>query len=608
MVSLDLKDAYLQVPMHPESRKFLRFVAFGKVYQFKVLCFGLSTAPQAFTRVMAPVSAFLHQAGTRLRRYLDDWLIQASSREQVLLALESVLQLCQDLGIVVNWEKSQLIPSQRVEYLGVLLDCDFQGFACPKESVEASLNWRRILVLRAAASLLLAGASGGTGFIDPAHSWGEASDAVSPVLPQSVLGLFRSVFTDSPEYGSPGRSGVVAGPSSSGSRDFSSSNLPTARVVVRRLGRRLGRTSRRRVNIRPLVSKRAGIVDKRQRASGGGEGSVIFRPSGAGLRNLPVRRQFHRYCLPSQSGRYSVSDSESIAQRILRSAESLKITLAPQFIMGQHTVMADALSRPNQILGSEWTLKGEVFQDLRKRWPVSIDLFATSLNHRCTLYFSPFHDPSAVATDALLQSWNGWLAYAFPPWSLIPAVLKKLRSSSGVLLTLIAPYWPQRPWFPELLDLVVDGPVTLPLSRDLLRQPHFHRFHLGGVKAVTSCLETIQRFAQSQGFSKHVVQQSALARRPSSRAGYQARWAVFRKWCHDKGHSVSRPSLQKIADFLFWLRRTRKLSVSAVMGYRSMLSAVFRTVLPDISSSSVLQDLIRSFKVEAPSQGACPPS
>ena len=122
MVSLDLKDAYLQVPMHPESRKFLRFVAGGKVYQFKDLCFGLSTAPEVFTRVMAPVSAFLHQSGIRLRRYLDDWLIQASSREQVLLALESVLQLCQSLGIVVNWEKSPLVPSQRVEYLGVLLD------------------------------------------------------------------------------------------------------------------------------------------------------------------------------------------------------------------------------------------------------------------------------------------------------------------------------------------------------------------------------------------------------------------------------------------------------------------------------------------------------
>ena len=122
MVSLDLKDAYLQVQMHPESRKFFKFVACGKVYQFKVLCFGLSTAPQVFTRAMAPVSAFLHLTGIRLRRYLDDWLIQASSREQVLLALETVLQLCFSLGIVVNWEKSQLIPTQRMVYLGVLLD------------------------------------------------------------------------------------------------------------------------------------------------------------------------------------------------------------------------------------------------------------------------------------------------------------------------------------------------------------------------------------------------------------------------------------------------------------------------------------------------------
>ena len=98
VVSLDLRDAYLQVPMHPDSCKFLRFMVGGKVYQFKVLCFGLSTAPKVFTRVMAPVSAILHRMGVRLRRYLDDWLLQASSREQVLLAVRSAptLQAPQD--------------------------------------------------------------------------------------------------------------------------------------------------------------------------------------------------------------------------------------------------------------------------------------------------------------------------------------------------------------------------------------------------------------------------------------------------------------------------------------------------------------------------------
>ena len=58
------------------------------------------------------------------------------------------------------------------------------------------------------------------------------------------------------------------------------------------------------------------------------------------------------------------------------------------------------------------------------------------------------------------------------------AVLKKLHSLSGVLMTLIAPYWPKWPWFPDLLDLVVDNPLALPTCPDLVRLPHFHQRHL----------------------------------------------------------------------------------------------------------------------------------
>ena len=41
----------------------------------------------------------------------------------------------------------------------------------------------------------------------------------------------------------------------------------------------------------------------------------------------------------------------------------------------------------------------------------------------------------------------------------------------------------------------------------------------GSVRAVASCLETIQRFSRARGFSNHVAKQVALACRPSSRAG-----------------------------------------------------------------------------------------
>ena len=50
-------------------------------FQFLALCLGLSTAPQVFKRVMAPVRSFSPQSWIRLRPFLHDWLIQASSRE-----------------------------------------------------------------------------------------------------------------------------------------------------------------------------------------------------------------------------------------------------------------------------------------------------------------------------------------------------------------------------------------------------------------------------------------------------------------------------------------------------------------------------------------------
>ena len=44
--SLELTDAYLHIPIHYRSRKFLRFTLRGRVNQFKALPFGLSTSPK----------------------------------------------------------------------------------------------------------------------------------------------------------------------------------------------------------------------------------------------------------------------------------------------------------------------------------------------------------------------------------------------------------------------------------------------------------------------------------------------------------------------------------------------------------------------------------
>jgi hypothetical protein len=51
MVKLDLKDAYLTVPVHRDFHEFLQFIWEGEVFQFTCLCFGLASAPWAFTKL-----------------------------------------------------------------------------------------------------------------------------------------------------------------------------------------------------------------------------------------------------------------------------------------------------------------------------------------------------------------------------------------------------------------------------------------------------------------------------------------------------------------------------------------------------------------------------
>ena len=97
-------------------------------------------------------------------------------------------------------------------------------------------------------------------------------------------------------------------------------------------------------------------------------------------------------------------------------------------------------------------------------------------------------------------------------------------------------------------------------------------------------------------------------RRPSSRAVYQVRWSIYRSWCHDNGHSVSCPTLAKVADFLYWLRFTRGLSVSSLRGYRSVLSSVFHFHLPSLSSDPVIRDLLRSFRLFSAERVLRPPA
>ena len=71
--------------------------------------------------------------------------------------------------------------------------------------------------------------------------------------------------------------------------------------------------------------------------------------------------------------------------------------------------------------------------------------------------------------ESLVQNWDGLYAFAYPPTSLIRACLNKVRTEN-VEIVLIAPGWPNQEEFPDLLDLAIDFPITLPPVQKLLKQ------------------------------------------------------------------------------------------------------------------------------------------
>ena len=113
--SIDLSDAYLHIPIHPNSRKYLRFCYRSQVFQFTSLPFGLATAPQAFTMIVKEVKLMALSRGLRLHQYLDNWLIRSQSQEEAQVNTQA---LTQSLGWIINQEKSELIPTQVFSFVG----------------------------------------------------------------------------------------------------------------------------------------------------------------------------------------------------------------------------------------------------------------------------------------------------------------------------------------------------------------------------------------------------------------------------------------------------------------------------------------------------------
>ena len=71
--------------------------------------------------------------------FLDDFLILARSFQEAVEHATHTIDLLQRLGFEINWKKSSLAPSKRLEYLGIIIDLEAMTFSLPQEKIAKIL-------------------------------------------------------------------------------------------------------------------------------------------------------------------------------------------------------------------------------------------------------------------------------------------------------------------------------------------------------------------------------------------------------------------------------------------------------------------------------------
>jgi hypothetical protein len=114
-------------------------------------------------------------------------------------------------------------------------------------------------------------------------------------------------------------------------------------------------------------------------------------------------------------------------------------------------------------------------------------------------------------------------------------------------------------------------------------------------------LATIKSCLKEQGFSAESARFIASAHRVGTRAIYDSRWKAFCAWCSENGFNAVQATTPMVADFLTFLFHEKKLAVSSIAGYRSMLSTTLREISGlELTDNPFLTALLAGFSVERP--------
>lgn len=140
LCKIDLKDAYVVIPIHKDSQPFLALENRGIVYNYASLAFGLSLAPRIFTKLMRYAVEPLRAQGIRLIYYLDDICILEKSKIKMTETINLVIKHLQGLGFLINMEKSVIVQNKVQEFLGFKINSREMKISLPQTKVNKLLQ------------------------------------------------------------------------------------------------------------------------------------------------------------------------------------------------------------------------------------------------------------------------------------------------------------------------------------------------------------------------------------------------------------------------------------------------------------------------------------
>ena len=421
--TLDLSDAYYHVSIHKRSRRYLRFILEGKIYEFKALPMGLCSSPRIFTRLTKFVSGFCRRYKIVLIMYLDDLLILGESLEDCKAKTQFVENLLIKLGFLINRKKSVLEPNQEVTYLGCKWNLRTWTVAL-KESRESKLRLgakelrtEDLVTCRKVASFL--------GKAISAHKvvplararvrriqWEFLANCKSPEQYNDLIWLSQEAKEELLwwERLAPGISSPITLPEADQTLDTDASDVG---IGIYFKGELLSEKAPPETHIctTELQALDCALTRLENKIK---PGVLCWRvDNNSALAAIANEGSTHSW------------DLSCLAVSILKRAEGMGIHIAPIRVSSEENILADAASRFREV--PDWSLKQRTMDRIAGRWgKPDIDLMATEESRKAPFYYSwRSCDASAMAINALAEDvdWRSWqLPYCFPPFPLIDQV------------------------------------------------------------------------------------------------------------------------------------------------------------------------------------------